>query len=110
MTDWSSKVADIEGDARTFLQYKFDQKRFRISNRNAQEKCVSEFQFADDAALLETTCSEAEQPMLVYTKVVKTFSLEGSLSKMFMVMEHVVINVDKAPIVLMWMSYLTLGP
>ena len=62
---WSARVADMEGVG-MYLRFKYDQKLFRRYTRNAQETRMSECQFADDVALLATTCVGAEQAIREY--------------------------------------------
>ena len=51
---WRSRVSEVDGGG-TYLRFKFDQKLFRRSTKNAQESQLTDGQFADDGALLATS-------------------------------------------------------
>ena len=53
------KVKNVE-EARTHILYRLDKQLFRRSTKGACMECFRECQFADDVALLVTTCEAAE--------------------------------------------------
>ena len=63
MERWTERVAGLEGVG-TGMLCKFD--LFRRSTKDSQQVQLNECQFADDAALLATTRSGAEQAILTY--------------------------------------------
>ena len=75
---WSARVEEEEG-AGTYLKYKLDHQLFRRSTRNAEECRLNECQFADDAALLATTRTGAQQALALYIEVTTAFGLTVSL-------------------------------
>ncbi len=92
---WSSRMADVEG-AGTYLRFKFNQRLFRRSTRNAQETQVTECQFADDAALLARTQTGAEKATLEYVQV---FGLQASPENTkLMVVGRAAQDEDRTPI------------
>ena len=83
----------------TLLLYKFDQKLFRRSTRNACKSQLTDGQFADDAVLLTTTRSAAEQAMMSYIDVTRAFDLTVSIQKTrLMATRPNITEVEKAPI------------
>ena len=73
-------MSEVDG-AGTYLRFKFDQKLFRRSTRNAQESQLTNGQFADDGALLATSRAGAEQILWEYMDVAGAFGLLVSLVK-----------------------------
>ena len=95
---WMARMNDKEGVG-TYMQCKFDHKLFRRSTRGAEERRLTECQFADDAALLSTTRIGAEQAIKSFIEVAGAFGLTVSLSKTkLMVAGHDVQEEEKAPI------------
>ena len=98
MERWTAQVRDLEGVGTSML-CKLDGKLFRRSTRASQQVHLTECQFADDAALLATTRSGAEQAILIYINVAKAFGLTVSLPKTkLMVTGFGVEEEDVAPI------------
>ena len=98
MERWTAQVRDLEGVGTSML-CKLDGKLFRRSTRGSQQVHLTECQFADDAALLATTRSGAEQAILIYINVAKAFGLTVSLPKTkLMVTGFGVEEEDVAPI------------
>ena len=94
---WSARVKDEEGVG-TYLRCKLDHQLFRRSTRGAEEYRMNECQFVDDAALLATTCTGAEQAALSYVEVASAFGLTVSLPKTkLLVAGHALQEEDKAP-------------
>ena len=73
-------MSEVDG-AGTYLRFKFDQKLFRRSTRNAQESQLTNGQFADDGVLLATSRARAEQILWEYMDVAGAFILLVSLVK-----------------------------
>ena len=98
MERWTERVAGLEGVG-TGMLCKFDGKLFRRSTKDSQQVQLNECQFADDAALLATTRSGAEQAILTYIEVAKAFGLTVSLPKTkLMVTGFGIGGSDRAPI------------
>ena len=98
MERWTAQVRDLEGVGTSML-CKLDGKLFRRSTGGSQQVHLTECQFADDAALLATTRSGAEQAILIYINVAKAFGLTVSLPKTkLMVTGFGVEEEDVAPI------------
>ena len=76
---WMARINDE--DVGNYVQCKFDHKLFRRSTGTAEERRLTECQFADDAALLSTTHVGAEQAMKSFIEVAGAFELTVSLSK-----------------------------
>ena len=62
---WLVRMEGVGGVGVT-VKYKYDGKLFRRYTRNRIERRVTEFQFADDRALLATTRSGAESSAIGY--------------------------------------------
>ena len=77
---WSERVLNFEGCG-LHLRCTLDQKLFRQYTRNAEEKKITDCQFADDAALLATTKAGAERVTEEYMKVAQDFGLTLSIQK-----------------------------
>ena len=77
---WSVRMKNVEG-AGVFLHHKPDGKLFRRYVRNAHESYLMECQFADDAALLETTRAGAERALQCYIDVAGDLGLTVSIPK-----------------------------
>ena len=65
MECWRARIRNIDGVG-VDLKYKQDDKLFRRYTRNADETRLTEFQFADDTALLATTRASAEEALHQY--------------------------------------------
>ena len=90
---------DKDEEVGTYVQCKFDYKLFRRSTRTAEERRLTECQFADDAALLSTTRVGPEQAIKSFIEVAGAFGLTVSLSKTkLMVAGHDVQEEEKTPI------------
>ena len=63
------------------VKHKYDEKLFRRYVRNASERRITEYQFADNSALLASTRSGAERSALGYQKTASDFGLRVSLPK-----------------------------
>ena len=98
MEHWTERVRDVEGMG-VDLKHKQDHKLFRRYTRNADVAKITEFQFADDTALLAITRAGAEKALRQYMKVAEDFGLTVSTSKTkLMVAGREVTADDKAPI------------
>ena len=73
-------MSEVAG-AGTYLHFKFNQKLFRRSTRNAEESQLTDGQFADDGALLATSRGGAEQILWEYMDVAGAFGLLVNLVK-----------------------------
>ena len=76
---WLERVKDVEGVGMT-MQYKLDRKLFRRYTRSASERRVTEYQFADDDALLASTRPAAEKAALMYQQTSRDFGVSPKLS------------------------------
>ena len=95
---WISWVSEVDG-AGTYLRFKFDQRLFRRSTRNAQESQITDGQFADDGALLATSRAGAEHILWEYMDVAGAFGLLVSLVKTkLMVAGRAVREEERTPI------------
>ena len=95
---WLSQVGHVEGVGTTVL-YKLDQQLFRRSTTGAGKVDVNECQFADDVALLATSCAGAEGTIGAYHSAAASFGLTVSYSKTkFLVAGHGVTEEDLLPI------------
>ena len=68
MERWTARVKDQDGVG-VDLKYQQDRKLFRRYTRNADDIWLTEFQFADDTALLATTRAGAKEALRQYIKV-----------------------------------------
>ena len=81
------------------LKYKLDGKLFRRSTRAAEQACLTDCQFVDDAAILASTRQGAEQAIMAYINVADKFGLTVSLPKTkLLVTGHGVTEEERAPI------------
>ena len=63
-------MKDVEGVGIKVL-YKLDQKLYRRDTRGASQHLINECQFADDVALLATSCEAAERATRSYQQTGK---------------------------------------
>ena len=81
----------------TCILYKLDQQLFRRSTRGADQECFRERQFADDFALLATTC-EGVQVASTASDFGLTVSIVSIVKTKFMVVGYDVEECDVQPI------------
>ena len=76
---WSTTVQDTS--VGVMINYKYDKKLFRRYTRNSTERLLTDCQYADAAALLSTTRSEAMRAVTEYMKASQDFGLSRSILK-----------------------------
>ena len=95
---WKEQVAGLD-EVGVCLRYKLDGKLFRRSTRGADQACLTECQFADDAVALASTRQGAEVAIRTYIDVTEGFGLTVSLQKTkLLVTGHGIMSEDTAPI------------
>ena len=97
---WLARIENVEGVGIT-IKYKNDNKLFRKYTRNSCEKKITEWQFADDAAIYASTRSGAERAAVEYQQASNDFGLTVSIPKTkHMVTGRLVEESDCEPITL----------
>ena len=97
---WVARTEGSEGVGIS-IKYKYDGRLFRRYVRNANERKITECQFADDGALLASTRPGAEKAALEYQQTSRNFGLKVNISKTkHMVTGRLVKERDLEPITL----------